>query len=107
MRIEIPIVRNKKRTLFMRFLNTLRYIKSIDIRKVLWVLVALISFDIFINGVGLANQRKLYKEINDESYQAMLIDQQTENARLRTEVANQGYAIDNLLKEIERLKAHK
>lgn len=101
---EIAIIRNKKRTLFMRFLNTLRYIKSIDIRKVLWVLVALISFDIFINGVGLANQRKLYKAINDESYQAMLMDQQIENTNLRKDIQIQKNINDNLLQDIKKLK---
>ena len=101
---EIAIIRNKKRTLFMRFLNTLRYIKSIDIRKVLWVLVTLISFDIFINGVGLANQRKLYKAINDESYQAMLMDQQIENTNLRKDIQIQKNINDNLLQDIKKLK---
>ena len=87
--MEIAIPKTKKRTLFMKFLCVTRYLKTLDIRKILLILVILISFDIFINGIGLANQRKLYRAINDESYQTKLLEQQTENTNLRKDIQNQ------------------
>ena len=104
MAIEVVIPKTKKRTLFMRFLCVTRYLKTLDIRKVLLILVTLISFDIFINGIGLANQRKLYRAINNESYQTKLLEQQIENTNLRKDIEIQKNINDNLLQDIKKLK---